>query len=175
MLDDKWGQSISLQYLGLMAARQGQLAAALARVAEGLAMARDEHDAWGMAAALALLGQILERQGDYEAAGAAYEESIGLIVDRLGDKATLAVALHGLGRLALRQGKAQRAAQWLAAAQALQAAAGGDTPLTLTTDEDLQQDLAEARAALPEADFEAGWQAGQALAQAPETWLGGSG
>ncbi len=167
-IGDQWGQAISILYLGLMAARRGDEASAQPLVAEALAISRVEGDAWGAVAALALLGQISERRGDFSTAVDLYSECRALIHDRVGDKATLAIVLHGLGRVAWAQGESQRATQFFVAALSLRNATGGTTPISLTRRDDLERDLAAARAALGEAEFEAAWRQGQVHANSPE-------
>lgn len=169
-LGDRWGQSVSIIHLGLMAARQRDYHSARQLIAEALTMQQAEGDVWGNVASLALLGQISQQQGDFSTASDWYSDCIALIHDRVGDKATLAIALHGLGRIAWAQGEPPRAAQFFAAALSLQNATGGSTPLSLTSREDLERDMATARAALSEAEFEAVWRQGQVLATSPETW-----
>jgi tetratricopeptide (TPR) repeat protein len=159
-LGDQWGQSISIVHLGLMAARQGDYPRAQALVLEALTMQRAEDDVWGSVAALALLGQIAQRQGDSEAALAFYEECVTRLYASVGDQATLAVALHGLGTLAQEHGRPLIAAQLLSAALATLTMAGGTTHLSLTSRAELEQAVAAVRAAFGEAAFAA---AGQPL------------
>jgi predicted ATPase len=167
-IGDQWGQAVSILHLGLMAARRGDEAFAQQLVAEALTMSRDEGDTWGSVSALALLGQVVQRQGDFSTAIESYSECIALIHDRVGDKATLAIALHGLGSIAWAQAEPKRAVQFIAAAMSLRNAAGGATPLSLTSREDLEHDIAAARAALSEAEFDTAWRRGEALATSPE-------
>jgi non-specific serine/threonine protein kinase len=169
-IGDRWGQSISLVHLGLMAARRSDYVSAHQLVGEALALQEAEGDVWGRAAALALLGQIRQRQDEFSTAVELYSECIALIRDRVGDKATLAIALHGLGGIAWAQGRPQRAAQFFAAAFSLQNAAGGATPISLTRRDDLERDMAAARAALTEAEFDAAWRQGAGRANSPEAW-----
>jgi non-specific serine/threonine protein kinase len=161
-LGDRWGQSISLVHLGLMAARRIDYTSAHQLIAGALTMQRAEGDVWGNAASLALLGQIAQKQGALSTARDVYSECIHLIQERVGDKATLAIALHGLGGVAWAQGEPRRAARLLAAALSLQNATGGTTPLSLTSREDVERDLAAVRAALGDAEFDAAWRQGPA-------------
>lgn len=168
---DQWGQSISLVHLGLMAARRGEDAIALQHISDAWLMQRAEGDVWGNVASLALLGQINQRQGNFSTAKDMYSECVALIQTRVGDKATLAMAWHGLGRVAWAEGQPQRAVQFFAAARALQNVAGGLTPISLTSREDLERDITAARAALSETEFDMAWRQGQSLAASPEETL----
>lgn len=162
-IGDRWGQSISLVHLGLMAARWKDYALARELVEQALTLQIAEGDVWGRVAALALLGQISQRQANFSTARKLYSECTALIRDRVGDKATLSIALEGLGQVAGALGEPQQAAQYFAGALSLQMAAGGSTPLSLTSREDLVQNIAAVRATLAEAEFEAAWRQGQAL------------
>jgi non-specific serine/threonine protein kinase len=162
-IGDQWGQGVSILHLGLMAARRGDEALAQQLVAEALTVSREEGDAWGSVAALALLGQVVQRQGDFSAAVELYSECIALIHDRVDDKATLAIALHGLGSIAWAQAEPKRAVRFFAAALALRDAAGGATPLSLTSREGLEREIAAARAAIEKTEFETAWVEGVSM------------
>ena len=166
-LGDRWGQAIALVHLGLMAARQADYARAQTLVREALAMQQAEADGWGAAAALALLGQIALAQGAPAEAWGCLAASLALLTGGVGDRATLGMVVQGLGLLAWRHGDTARAAEWLAAAQALHAAAGGATPISLSTPADVAGPLAAVRAALAPPAFEAAGRRGLALAHDP--------
>jgi tetratricopeptide (TPR) repeat protein len=170
-LGDRWGRSIALLYLGLLAAREAKWESALSLVTDCLGLARSEADDWGTVGALALLGEVQLRAGDVPAAQASLLECVRLIVDRVGDRATLAIAWHGLGQLARSQGDPARAVRLLSASQTLQQSAGGVTPMTLTSIDGLAAEVAALRREVDEAAFDAAWRSGQALALAPDEWL----
>jgi tetratricopeptide (TPR) repeat protein len=164
LLGSDWGQAVALVHLGLIAAREGDCGLALGLVDQALAMQRAEADVWGMAAALALHGQIAHRQGKLEAAAESFQACVTLIRNSVGDKATLAVALHGLGALEQAQAHSARAAPYLLAAAMLSDAINGATTISLVDRAALERDAAATRQVLDDAAYAAAWREAARLA-----------
>lgn len=90
----------ALYSAGLLAARQGDYAAALALYQQTLALGKD---AQVQALTYCAMGEVACRQTEYTAALAYYQESLKLY-EQLEDRAGIARALNNLGVLARRQG-----------------------------------------------------------------------
>jgi hypothetical protein len=91
-----------------------------------------------------------------------YQQSLALFRQE-GDKLGEAMALTALSVVAAAQGRAERAGRLLGAAKAL-----SPLPANFFSEAsriDMDQDIAQARAHLDQAAFEAGWAAGQAMTQ----------
>lgn len=130
-LGDKRGIALSLASLGELAHARGELAhargdlaRAVALLRENVAVARELGDKMDLAWSLHNLGAVALEQGDDVRAAALYEESLTLHLDVTGRKGNSGVALclDGLAGVACARGRHDRAAQLLAAADALRAA-----------------------------------------------------
>lgn len=106
------------------------------------------------------LGYIALYQGDLETAGRRFHESLQVFRE-LGNRRGIAECLAGLARLALRQGEPVRAAKLLGSAVANLHSAGADWwPADQV---EYRASLEAIRAALPGAEFDAAWKAGEAM------------
>ena len=155
------------QYVSLACARRGVIAFAAGDLA-GAARLLEEAErrqralgyAWGLGATLRWRGDLAHARGDLAGALARYRE--GLAVAREGGHPLWeADALDGVAAVAAARGQPERAAQWHGAAAALRDRHGARVaPFERPT---YERRVAEARAALGPAAFEAAWAAGAAL------------
>jgi tetratricopeptide (TPR) repeat protein len=97
-LEDRAGSADSLEYLGWMVQRQGDLAGARALLGESLAIRRELSDQRGLASVLPVLALVALTQGDVPAARALLEESLA-IRRELGDRRGILTVLCAMGEL----------------------------------------------------------------------------
>jgi tetratricopeptide (TPR) repeat protein len=124
--------------------------------------------------ALASLGNVACEAGDYARALRLYEESLELAW-RMGLNHPILLCLEGLARVAVAQGRMERAARLCGAAAALREDKGWPLPPAKRAEHD--RTVAAAHAALGEAAFTAAWARGHALPleeAIEETFLGKS-
>jgi predicted ATPase/tRNA A-37 threonylcarbamoyl transferase component Bud32 len=148
----------ALNLLGEVARSTGQLKAARVHYEEAAVVARQENLLHLLAPAN--LGAVAREEGDLVAATAHYEEALGLYRAK-GDMHGIAGVLDELGAVAAAQGAWRRAARLAGVAQALRNEIGSALDPTERVDRDRY--VAEARAALGEAEFDAATAEGRAL------------
>jgi predicted ATPase/DNA-binding CsgD family transcriptional regulator len=161
-LNDRNGLFWAPSWLGCVAYRAGDLQQAQALLEASLA---------GLAGAelfFALLsrGDVARAQGDLAYAADVYARGLKLALDQ-GGQPPLAEYLEGFAKLALADERPTRATRLLGAAKALRTRIGTPVPLVEQADYDLA--LAQARAQLGSAAFEAAWAEGRALDWTPAT------
>jgi predicted ATPase/DNA-binding CsgD family transcriptional regulator len=148
-------------HIGVAVLDRGDGAGAEAILEEALALFRRNGDVWGEGSTLGALGQAAETRGDLAAAAARYAENLALwgedrIPERLPD------TLAGAAKLEAASGRPTAATRLLAAAGAVsETLSAVARPAERARRE---RAAAAARAALGDADFEAAWAAGWALA-----------
>jgi predicted ATPase len=161
-LGDRWGMSLSSAYLGTLALRAGETAAAREFAQEMLEDARELGDQYRIARTLHQLAEIALAEGDVALALPLLRESVALNVaqQRRGDAAQ---QLRRIAGLYVEQDRPERALRLLAAA-----AAQGDEGRTLpAADPALElQTRARLRAAVGDARYEALWALGSGLSLA---------
>lgn len=151
-----------LAQLGRADLALGDLAAAEGHTRELHALAVELGNDEMLAAAHALSGALALERGDLGSAHASYRACIE-VAGRIDDLTWVAQGLLGLGRLALRAGRAKTAVRLVAAARG--ALASGEPGLTAADARVVEAVLAEARTALGDAAFEAAQAAGGTLAR----------
>jgi non-specific serine/threonine protein kinase len=158
-LGDRWGMSLSSAYLGTLALRAGETAAAREFAQEMLDDARELGDQYRIARTLHQLAEIALAEGDSARALPLLRESLELNVlqQRRGDAV---LQLRRIARLDADHGRQDRAVRLLAAA-----AAEGEEGRTLPADDPAleRQTCAGLRAALGDARYEALWALGSGL------------
>jgi non-specific serine/threonine protein kinase len=156
-----FGVAWSLRALGDAVRGQGDLRRATTLLEESLALSRSKEHAWGIARTLASLGNVACEAGEYARASRLYEESLELGGRRMGLNHTILVCLEGLARVAVAQGRMQRAARLCGVAGALRE----DTrwPLPPAKRVEYERTMAAAREALGEEAFETAWAEGHAM------------
>jgi hypothetical protein len=92
----------------MLAGHQGDLALAVARLEESLALHRQLGERWGTGLALEVLGEVTVRQGDLERAAVASAEALALFRAG-GNHGAVAITLVNLGWVALKRGEVARA------------------------------------------------------------------
>jgi predicted ATPase/transcriptional regulator with XRE-family HTH domain len=147
--------------LGIVVYLRDDLERAETCFVEALALARPVGDRDLIATALANLASVALRLGNVAEGEALGREALALYRD-LGDPRRCAVGLEGLASSSGMAGQAEHAARLLGAAAALRAAVGA--PLPANELADIEQAVAEARAALGEEAWAAAFAAGEALA-----------
>jgi predicted ATPase len=156
-----FGAAWSLRALGDAVRGQGDLRRARALLEESLALSRSEEHAWGIARTLASLGNVEYEAGDYARASRLYEESLELGGRQMGLNHTILVCLEGLARVAVAQGRMERAARLFGTAAALREDKGWPLPPSKRTEHD--RTVAAAHGALGKEAFTAAWAWGHAL------------
>ena len=137
----------------------GDYAGAAQIYAENLQDARERGDDALISVETLNLGYMKLHVGDVAAGVPLFEESVRVSSDA-GDAYVLPYSLMGMGSLALAQGDPERGTRLLAAAKVAFDASG--FAIDPGSDEEFEQGVADARAALGER-FEATWKAGAAL------------
>ncbi len=117
----------SLRALADAVRGQGDLRRARALLEESLALSRSKEHAWGIARTLASLGSVACEAGEYARASGLYEEGLELGW-RIGLNHTILLCLEGLARVALAQGRMERAARLCGTAAALREEMGWPLP-----------------------------------------------
>ncbi|HKF35536.1 MAG TPA: tetratricopeptide repeat protein, partial [Ktedonobacteraceae bacterium] len=162
---DQLGEAMALTALGVVAAAQGDAVTAQSLLNQSLPLMRATGDRRDLTQSLLTAGTVRLEQGDLQQAHNLFTESLRLW-DSIGGQenaAGIRHALTGLAEVAAAQGRAERAGRLLGAAKAL-----SPLPANFFSEAssiDLDQDIAQARAHLDQAPFEAGWAAGQAMTQ----------
>jgi tetratricopeptide (TPR) repeat protein len=156
-----FGIAWSLRALADAVREQGDLERARTLLEESLALSRGKEHAWGIARTLASLGSVACEAGEYARASRLYEESLELGGRRMGLNHTILLCLEGLARVAVAQGKMERAAQLCGTAAALREDRGWPLPPAKRAEHD--RTVAAAREALGEEAFAAAWARGHAL------------
>jgi hypothetical protein len=123
-------------------------------------LSRGEEHAWGIVRTLASLGSVACEAGEYERASRLYEESLKQ-GRRLGQDIAILICLEGLARVAVAQGKMERAAWLIGAAAALREDRGWPLPPVKRAEH--ERTVATAHEALGEEAFEAAWVRGHTL------------
>jgi predicted ATPase/class 3 adenylate cyclase len=148
---------------GRMLGLAGRTDEAAERFGVSIARAAEIGDERWVLAARSDLAHAYRRGGRLDAAEALYRETIGGWV-HLGHRGAVANQLENMGYVAVDDGRFERAARLLGAAEAMreqshQAMAFDEVP-------ELGAYLGRLRAAIPETAFDAAWSAGRALSQA---------
>jgi tetratricopeptide (TPR) repeat protein len=151
----------SLRALADAVREQGNLSRARVLLKESLALSRSEEHAWNIARTLASLGNVEYEAGEYARASRLYEESLELGGRRMGLNHTILVCLEGLARVAVAQGRMERAAHLFGTAAALREDWGWPLPPSKRTEHD--RTVAAAHGALGKEEFTAAWTRGHAL------------
>jgi hypothetical protein len=158
-LDDKRGFSITRFYLGTTLMRQGEAAAAYARFAEILPIARERNSHICVVETLAFLGWAAGAMGRWEETAARCVESLAFCSpERAGQRIGIEWGLYGLAQVALVRGNPARAARLLGATEAV-----WDGPVSPPRRRELDRTAAAIRAHMEPAEYEAAWSAGHAL------------
>ena len=155
-----WGVANALLNLANAAYHQGNLERAAACAEESMALFRQEGDQRGLAICRLILGTVARRRGEVTEAEALQRGGLALFRD-LGDRHYCAQGLEALASTAGVTGQGERAAQLLGAAAALRETIGAPQPPLEQAE--VEQAVAEARAALGEAVWAAAFAAGRAL------------
>ncbi len=159
-LGDRARIGMVLANLGANLIEQGDLEPAIAASEEFLAIAQETQDPWCTAAAWHNLAEIAFRKGDLDGARSLAGQALALTAE-LGDGTQIYQILMLFGEIALAEGSPGRAAELLAAMEALQTAQG----LHVNNLDRVCYDRArgEAKSRLSREDFTACWERGSAL------------
>jgi predicted ATPase len=160
-LGDEMGVSWSLNNLGILAYDHGDYDRAVSLHEESLALRRALGAEPGTAVSLIDLGNAVHARGESARAAQAYRESLLLLHEVVGDKALMAFCIEGLARVALSEGRPERAVGLYGAADALREAISA--PLPPPDRPSQTRTLARAREALTAAEYAAAWEAGRAM------------
>lgn len=159
-LNDGWGESTQLWYLGLLDERRNDLAAARAAFKRVTLLVRAAGDRWREASGATYQGRLALAAGQINEAAALYAAALRLY-HHLGRPNGLAVALLGLAAVALRRGQAERAAGLLGASDVLRPLCQGQRQWDHV--EDGEAECAQARNALGEEAFETAFAQGRTM------------
>jgi non-specific serine/threonine protein kinase len=159
-LEDQWGCSVALNYLGELAREQGNYGRSAVFHEESLALRRTLGDKAGVGLELICLGNIAQAQGDCQRAAALQQEGLNLcreLVYVLG----ISWGIESLAGVAAAQGQVIRAVRLLSAAEALRHDVGAS--LSPADHAAYDDHVAMARAQLDAETFAFAWRAGRAL------------
>ncbi|CCF83194.1 ATP-binding protein [Nitrolancea hollandica] len=159
-LGDRTGIAHALTCLGIVLDRRGDHHRAEALLTEALAIQRDLGHLWGIAFSLGRLAMVGLRQRDCACATALLRESVALHRE-LGDRAGTAADLELLACVAVARGAPEQAARWCGTASAIRDATG--VPVLPVDRADVESMVDASRAALGDAAFSTGWDAGRSL------------
>jgi predicted ATPase/DNA-binding CsgD family transcriptional regulator len=151
---------ITLTFLGQLLYRKGERERGSALIEEALGVCRECGFVWGIGVALNARGLCLLDRRDYAHAYDDYRESLTLWLS-LGDRWRVIRTLTQLGVVAAGGGLAEQAARLLGAGEAQHEQTGLAMMRTTLVGRDAA--VAEMRARLGDAAFEAAWDAGRAL------------
>jgi hypothetical protein len=155
-----WAIGFALNNLALAALQEDHLAEAAGHAEECVALFRGQQADPSLAEVLVTLGRIRAAQGAADTAQAHLGEALRLAWAK-GPRLVVAMALEGLGMLAVRQSQVRRGVEVLGAAAALRAAMGASVrPADWPA---LEGALAAARAALGEVTYADAWATGHTL------------
>ncbi|HTJ76880.1 MAG TPA: tetratricopeptide repeat protein [Acidimicrobiales bacterium] len=172
-LGDRPGMPPSLTALAELARLDGDPDTAAALLEEALAVATELDDRHCMTLALLHLARLAIDQGEPARADALYRQASPVAEDgRVPPTASTAVWLEGLAAIAVADGRPERAARLLGAADALRQATG--TPLPAHEAADRNDAVAGASAALGEAAFRSAFAEGRAMPLAEAARLAAS-
>jgi len=170
-VDDRPGMALLLGFLGSLIYLQGQYAQAQPVLEERLQIWREQDNQHGIAWGLNALGYVALRQNDWQQATARFATSLALWRD-LGETDGMVMCLAGLAEVAAVAAHLARAARLLAATLVLLEALNARLEDTtwdviagypLTSQADVERQVAAVRTALGEAAFDAAWAAGRAM------------
>jgi predicted ATPase len=131
-----------------------------ALLTSGMVIARDSHNAWAAGVGHYGLGRMALALGDTVRAG--HELRNGLVTfQAMGARREIAETLEALAVLALREQKAEHAARWLGAAEALRESIGAPVPPVERAEH--ERLVAGTLSALNAAAFSSAWQDGRAM------------
>ncbi len=153
--------AFALNRLGDIARCQSNPEAARSLHEESLALWQELGDKDGAACALSNLGQLAHTQGNTRRAATLFQQSLKLVWE-LRDMRGIAESLGGLAVAAGARGQAARSAQLFGQVEALLQSIGGS--LDAAGYPEWESGVTAARAQLGEAEFEAAWDAGRAMA-----------
>lgn len=156
---DTIGIAFSLHQLGKVAYFQEDYPRATKLTEESLARFREIDHKTGIAADLLILGQVACRINADDRARQYLRDSLDLYRE-LGSKGAVAECLVGFAGLSAAQGKPERAARLLAAADALYHASDSRPGAIIGSDE---REVADVRSKLGDVAFAAAWSVGQAM------------
>jgi hypothetical protein len=159
---DGMGTGLVLDALGLAAAEHGDIGAAHVLFAESLSLLRAAGDRYDLAQVLVDAGTASLLNGDMQAAKSLLLEGMRLWRD-IGVRSGIVRGLAGLARVAAAEGAAERAGRLFGATRALLPASGRLRSVPVGAN--IDGAIAEARARLDHERFEAGWAAGQSMAE----------
>jgi DNA-binding CsgD family transcriptional regulator len=157
--DLSWMAS-TLNSLGNVAHRMGDLDGAAAYGDEALAISRRIGEEWSTAEALAIVAVVAHDRGDLAQAATLWAESLE-VYSELRDQRAIARAIAGLAVVAVAHGQYVQGARLFGASERMQDAIGASQIAMRRAW--YQPRLAEARTSLGKSGFEAAWAAGQAL------------
>jgi len=162
-LNDTRGMSVPHFQLGQLALLQGDLERARVLLEQSLILSRQSTaPTWAIARRMTSLGEVVLAQGDAARASALFVESLRLCLDSR-DKVDIPMALVGLAGVARLQGRLERAARLLGAAETLSDTSGAYRGLAGTGNFIVERTTAAVRAQLDEVTCAAAWVAGRAM------------
>ena len=165
-LDDRRAVGVSMTGLGAIAVLEHEYEEARACFEEAMRLNREVGDAWMVAISDNNLGNATRGLGDFDAARHHYAESLRAYQE-YDDKWALAFLVEDIGQLAAMTGQPERAFELVGAADTLREEIG--TPRAPGLEEELEGQLAPARAALGDTEAAAARAHGHSLA-APDVF-----
>jgi predicted ATPase/class 3 adenylate cyclase len=156
------GEASGVGALALVLFLRKDYAQALVVGREAVARTRESGDRYRWASMLGLVGRVSWALGDKKEALDSSKAALVMFAE-VGDPTALALQFDDLGEFAFDDGDPARALQLAGAAAAVRKRVAGGAPPQLTRHGDY---VADARKALPAAEADAAWRAGQSLEEA---------
>jgi non-specific serine/threonine protein kinase len=159
-LKDPWYVGSSLNNLGLIAMVRGDLDVARGRLAQSLEGFRQAGDRFVTGLGLDSLARVDLRLGDPVAARREFNEALNIALE-FQDSVNASTILEGLALVEVTEGKLERAAQLLGAADQLRKPIGVE--LSPEWKADVDETVRQARGRMTKAAFDVAWKHGMAL------------
>jgi hypothetical protein len=157
---NRWGYTMSLLTLGMMAKFKGDYVEARRRFAACDPLFREMRDMHRVNMIRSELAHIERYEGQHEQAKAAYKETI-VEWKRIGHRAAIAHQLECFGSVAKVEEQGQRAARLFGAAEALREKI--DIPMTAMEHMEYEREISDLKAGMDEKVFTSAWAEGRAL------------
>ncbi|MCA1725630.1 MAG: tetratricopeptide repeat protein [Thermomicrobia bacterium] len=159
-IGQKRGIGIALAQLAMIACDTGRYTDAHAYIQRSMAIRRAIDDRWGIAQSLVILGDIASATDDSARAWSCYRDGLA-IYQEIGSRLGVVEGIERLARLITRRQVWSSAARCFGAARAVRERIGA--PILPVDCPDINQAIADARAALGDDAFTATWETGRTM------------
>jgi non-specific serine/threonine protein kinase len=158
-LGDRLRQAHAKTALGMISIQEGDTETGALLTEETLTTFLEAEDQWGIVWAVGQLAALALKRGDYERCRTLMLQSLERS-EAVGASAWYAVAVEGMGALAIHEGNPERGVRLAGAADRMQELAGGAVPRAITTPED---PLELVKGTLPQERIDELWHEGRSM------------